>query len=136
MRVPARSLVAGRAEAPLLALDEPLSLWGGVDQESGRIIDPHHPQRGATLSGVILAMPYGRGSSTASSVLAEMIRLGTSPKGVVLSRADPIIVLGSLVAAELYGRSVPVVVVDGADFELIGHYTRAAIDTEGLALGV
>lgn len=133
MRVPARSLVPGRAEAPLLALAEPLSLWGGVDQESGRITDPHHPQQGASLSGVVLAMPYGRGSSTASSVLAEMIRLGTSPAGIVLARPDPIVVLGALVASELYGRFVPVVVVE-ADFELMSRYSRAIVDLEAVLL--
>ena len=35
--------VAGRA----LVLDEPLSLWGGMDPATGEVIDAHHPQRGA-----------------------------------------------------------------------------------------
>lgn len=134
MRIATRALVTGQAAGPLLVLEEPLSLWAGVDQETGRITDPHHPQRGAIVSDTILAMAYGRGSSTASSVLAEMIRLGTAPKGIVLSRADPIIVLGALVAAELYGRSMPVVVVGSADFGLMSRYTGAILDTEGIWL--
>jgi hypothetical protein len=133
-RIPARALVRGRGSGPVLALDEPLSLWGGVDRETGRISDPHHPQLGATISGTILAMPSGRGSSSASSVLAEMIRMGTAPDGMVLSRTDPIIVLGALVATELYGRSMPVVVVDAGDFELLSVCGRAAIDADGVSL--
>jgi predicted aconitase with swiveling domain len=34
-----------------LVLDEPLSLWGGVDPATGEIIDAHHPQRGVNVSG-------------------------------------------------------------------------------------
>ena len=103
-------LVPGAASADALVLDEPLSLWGGLDVESGRIIDGQHPQRGALVTGTILCMQHGRGSSSTSSVLAEAIRLGTGPAGIVLGEVDEILVLGALVAAELYGIAVPVIV--------------------------
>ena len=106
----ARTLVAGTAEGRALVLDEPLSLWGGLDPETGDIIDVRHPQRGANLTGRVLVMPSGRGSSSSSSVLAEAIRAGTAPAAIVLGEADPILALGSIVARELYGASVPVVV--------------------------
>jgi hypothetical protein len=55
-------------------------------------------------------MPSGRGSSSSSTVLAEAIRLGTGPAGIVLGAPDEIIVIGALVAAELYGSQMPVVI--------------------------
>ncbi len=70
-------MVAGEAEGEVLVLDEPLSFWGGVDETSGAIVDVHHPQRGAIVAGRILVMPAGRGSSSSSSVLAELIRAGS-----------------------------------------------------------
>jgi predicted aconitase with swiveling domain len=94
-----------------VVLDEPLSLWGGMDPESGRLIDQRHPQVGAELAGRILVMPSGRGSSSSSSVLAEAIRARTAPAGIVLSEPDGIIALGALIARELYGRSIPVIVL-------------------------
>jgi predicted aconitase with swiveling domain len=106
-----RTLVAGRAAGPALVLTEPLSFWGGFDVTTGRIIDRQHPQRGACLSGAIVVMPAGRGSSSAPSVLAEAIRLGTAPAGIVLAEADMIVALGAVVADELYGRACPVVVL-------------------------
>lgn len=133
--IPVRPLVPGHAAARVLVLEEPLSLWGGVDQITGRITDPHHPQRGETISGMILVLPHGRGSSTTSSVLAEMIRIGTAPAGIVLSRADPIIVLGALVAAELYGRFVPIVVAEGDAFDVITHRAHAVLDADRARLG-
>ena len=48
-------------------------------------------------------------------LLAEAIRLGTGPLGIVLARPDPILTVASLVAQSLYGVRCPVVVcaIDG-----------------------
>ena len=52
-------------DAPLaLVLTEPLSLWGGMDPAIGLLIDARHPQRGMSLTGRIVVMPSGRGSSS------------------------------------------------------------------------
>lgn len=106
----ARTLVAGEARGPALVLSEPLSFWGGLDPATGAIVDVHHPQRGAVVTGTVLVMPGGRGSSSSSSVLAEAIRAGTAPAAIVLAEPDPIIALGALVALELYEVAVPVLV--------------------------
>jgi len=110
----ARPLVAGEAAGPALVLEAPLSLWGGMDPHSGRVGDHHHPQFGASVSGRILVMPSGRGSSSSSSVLAEAIRLGTAPLAILLAEPDEILVLGALVAQHLYGRTCPVLVLPEA----------------------
>ena len=105
-----RILVEGHATGPALVLDEPLSLWGGLDPATGVIVEANHPQRGSVVTGTILVMPSGRGSSSSATVLAEAIRAGTAPAGIVLGEPDDIIVIGALVAVELYGISTPVVV--------------------------
>ena len=98
-------------EPTALVLDEPLSLWGGVDPATGEVIDVHHPQRGANISGRVLVMPAGRGSSSSASVLAEAVRAGTAPVAILLGEPDLILSIGSAVAEELYGVRVPVVVL-------------------------
>ena len=95
---------------PALILEEPLSFWGGIDPETGEVVDVRHPQHGANVTGRILVMSSGRGSSSSSSVLAEAIRAGTAPAAIVLGEADPILALGAIVARELYGKITPVVV--------------------------
>jgi predicted aconitase with swiveling domain len=112
-----------------LVLDEPLSLWGGIDPATGAIIDVHHPQHGANVSGRVLVMRSGRGSSSSASVLAEAVRAGTAPAAIVLGEPDLILSIGSAVADELYDKRVPVVVlapdridaiVDGQPVDIIG----------------
>jgi predicted aconitase with swiveling domain len=105
----------GVAEAPALVLRVPLSLWGGIDVETGRIIDRSHPHVGECAAGRVLVMPAGRGSSSSSAVLAEALRLGTGPVAIVLGAPDPILTVGALVAETLCRVRCPIVVcaIDG-----------------------
>jgi hypothetical protein len=112
-----RFLLPGEARGEVVVLDEPLSMWGGFDPATGEVIDRHHPQAGISLTGRVVVMPSGRGSSSSSTVLAEAIRLGTAPAAIVLRQPDDIILLGALVAKELYGMVCPVAVADGVDYE-------------------
>ncbi|MBA2302103.1 MAG: DUF126 domain-containing protein [Acidobacteria bacterium] len=106
----ARSYAIGDAVGAALVLSQPLSFWGGIDVETGRIIDHSHPDLGRSVTAAILVMPAGRGSSSSSSVFAESIRRGTGPAAIVLATSDPILTVGALVAHSLYGVSCPVVV--------------------------
>jgi predicted aconitase/predicted aconitase with swiveling domain len=108
--------IAGHAEGEVLALDDALSFWGGVHESSGDIIDTHHPQHGARVTGRILLMPRGRGSSSSSSVLAELIRNGSAPAAILLGAPDPILALGAMVAEALYGRTTPMATLDAATY--------------------
>jgi predicted aconitase with swiveling domain len=127
-----QSLSAGFAAAPALVLAEPLSFWGGIDVESGRVIDRSHPDLGASVTGTILVLPGGRGSSSSSSVLAECLRRGTGPSAILLSIPDPILTVGAIVARTLYGVSCPIVVcsIDGLR---TGVELRVAADDDGRA---
>ena len=106
------SLVAGAAAGRAVVLDEPLSLWGGLDPATGVIIDAHHPQNGVHVGETILVMPSGRGSSSSSSVLVEAVRRGTNPLALLLFEADDILILAAIVAKVLYGVVVPVGLLD------------------------
>jgi uncharacterized protein len=104
-------LVPGAAAGAPLLLAEPLSFWGGLDPATGRVIDRWHPDHGRCLTGHVLMMERGRGSSSGSSVLAEAIRRGTAPAAILLASRDAIVTTGALVATELYGTSCPVVCI-------------------------
>ncbi|KQR81817.1 aconitase subunit 2 [Burkholderia sp. Leaf177] len=111
------ALCAGVARAEKIVLEKPLSFWGGYDCDAGLIIDKTHPQYGESLAGKIMIMAHAKGSSSSSSVLAEAIRNGTGPAGIVLRDRDLIISIGAIVADELYGVVVPVVCLASQDFE-------------------
>ena len=114
-----------------LVLDEGLSLWGGMDPATGELIDAHHPQRGASLSGRIVVMPSGRGSSSSASVLAEAVRAETAPAAIVLAEPDLILAIGSAVAEELYGVVVPVLVLSPQELAAIPDGAELRIGADG-----
>jgi uncharacterized protein len=126
--VPVRVLVPGSASGPVLVLEEPLSFWGGLDPETGRIIDARHPQAGRSVAGRVLLMPSSRGSSSSSSVLAEAIRQGTAPVAIVLGRVDTIVAVGALIATELYDRGCPVVVMAPSDYKKAARFSTLEVD--------
>ena len=132
----ARCLVEGEAEGLLALWSTPLSFWGGFDSADGRVIDRSHPAFGSVISGRVLAMPSGRGSSSASSVLAEAVRRCTAPAAILLAMPDPIIAVGAIVARRLYGRTCPVLVCSPADFAALadGETVRIAAASGGTAM--
>jgi len=128
-------IVAGDAAGVAVVLDEPVSFWGGFDAETGCIIDQHHPQCGVRLSGAIICMQSGRGSSSASSVLAESIRLGTAPAAFVLQESDEILALGVIVGEEIYGVATPIVIATSAPAGQVKTGDRVSIAGSQLSLG-
>ena len=122
------SEISGRA----LVLDEGLSLWGGMDSATGELIDARHPQRGVSLTGRIVVMPSGRGSSSSASVLAEAVRARTAPAAILLGEPDLILSIGSVVAEELYGIVVPVVVLSADALSSIHDGAELRVGPEGV----
>ena len=126
----ATTLAPGQANAAPVVLAEPLSFCGGLDAATGRVIDRWHPQHGLFIAGGILVMESGRGSSGGGPVLAEAIRLGVAPVGIVLMRPDPILTVGALVAGQLYGHHCPIVLADARDWPRITMAKRLVLDAE------
>ncbi|MFZ1399115.1 MAG: DUF126 domain-containing protein [Candidatus Promineifilaceae bacterium] len=130
----ANVLVAGTAVGTALVLDEPLSLWGGLNPETGEIIDRRHPQTGQIVSGRVLVLPSGRGSSSASSILLEAVKQGTAPAAILTSETDGILALGAAVAREMYDQSPPVLVLAGAGYSQIQTGQQVEVHADGTIL--
>ena len=128
-----RVLVPGETHGTVLKLDGPLSMWGGLDPETGEIIDRRHPQSGLRLTGHVVVMPFGRGSSSSSAVLLEAVRLDMAPAAFCLLEIDPILALGATVAQELYGKGPPVLVLVENDYRKLETGMTATIE-EGRVL--
>lgn len=127
----AQPLVSGQAHGPALVLPEPLSLWGGLDPQSGNIIDQRHPSLGLNVTGCVLVLPVGRGSSSASSILLEAVRCGTAPAAIITSEIDAILALGAAVAGEMYAKSPPVFVLEKPAYDQIRTGQFLSLEANG-----
>lgn len=126
-----RVLKAAAVEGPVLILEAPLSFWGAFEPRSGVILDVHHPQRGACLAGTVLLMRESKGSGSAPGGIAEAIRLGTAPAGIILVTPDINLAVGAEVAETLYGRGCAVVAVSEDDFISLCRAPRLSISVTG-----
>lgn len=129
--IQAKVIVSGEAEGDVLCLSEPLSLWGGLNPDTGEIIDRHHSASGENVTGRVLLMPSGRGSSSASSILLETVRQKTAPAGIILAEMDGILALGAVVAREIYEVDLPVVVVNVDNYQALQSSVFVQIASDG-----
>lgn len=124
-------VVPGTAEGELLVSDEPMSFWGGYDHETGDLIDKHHPLCGQNARGKVLGVPFTIGSSTTAAVFLQSIRDGTSPAAIITVGTDSFLALASIVAEEMYEKTVPVVSVSREDYAKLKIGDLVRIDESG-----
>ncbi|KJF71980.1 cis-3-hydroxy-L-proline dehydratase [Agrobacterium arsenijevicii] len=137
----ARSILPGVAEGAVIATTEALSFWGGVDPATGKVIDVHHPLHGVCLTGGVLFMPSSRGSCTGSGVLLDLILTGRAPCALVFCEAEDVLTLGALIAAEMFGRPLPVLRLDAENFARFSRASHVRIDektieADGVSLAI
>lgn len=120
-------LAGGDAEGAVLVCTEGLSFWGGVDPETGIIIDAHHPQHGACVTGNVLMMPTSRGSCSGSGVLLELALKGLAPAALVFSDDEEVLTLGALVSERIFARPVTVLRLQPDAYATLARSGRAGI---------
>jgi cis-L-3-hydroxyproline dehydratase len=120
-------VVPGAADGELLHADVGLSFMGGVDSSTGRVIDTHHPLHGKGVAGKVLALPSGRGSCSGSASLFELLLNGHAPNALIFCADEPILTLGVILAAEMFGVGIPVVRLSPADFAQLRSASRVSL---------
>ena len=63
--------------------------------------------------------PFGKGSSTGSLMILELLRLDLAPAGIINIRTEPLLATGPVVGKHFYGKSFPIVNVNESDFALL-----------------
>lgn len=131
MNITGNPVIPGCAAGRALVSSEPLSFWGGYDYHTGEIIDRRHPLSGEIAAGRVLCLPFSRGSSTTTAVLLEAVRAGAAPAAIVTTGVDSFFSLASVVADVMYGRPIPVIALEQADFARLRSGDWIEIDEQG-----
>lgn len=126
--VKCRPLVAGQGRGKILTTQQSISFWGGVDPNTGMIIDPRHELFDQSITGQVLAFPYGKGSAAAPLVLLELAKQATAPAAIINIETDPLLVAGPIISKHFYGRSIPVVTLAREAFDQLQSGQAATVD--------
>jgi predicted aconitase with swiveling domain len=93
-----RTIVPGKRRGETLVATKPISFLGGIDPDTGRIIEKNHDLHGECVKDKILCFPHGHGSTVGSYVLYALAKKHVAPKAIVNQTADPVVVVGAIIA--------------------------------------
>jgi predicted aconitase with swiveling domain len=93
-----RVIKQGRAAGPALVSTEPMGFLGGVDPESGLVIEQGHPLEGKSVAGTVLCFPYGKGSTVGSYTLYWMKKAGVAPAAILNTESETIVAVGAIIS--------------------------------------
>ncbi len=88
----------GEAEGEALVSKAPISFLGGVDPETGEIIEADHQLKGESIEDRVLVFPHGKGSTVGSYVLYQMASNETAPLAIINRATEAIVATGAILA--------------------------------------
>ncbi len=93
-----RSIAKGIGKGELIVSSEPISFLGGVNPDTGVVIDSKHELNGQSIKDKVLFIPGGKGSTVGSYVIFQMMKNNTAPKAIICLNAEPIIATGAIMS--------------------------------------
>jgi hypothetical protein len=120
-----RTIYKGMAQGEALVTSMGISFFGGVDPDTGIVVEQGHELEGQSISGKVLVFPTGKGSTVGSYTLYRLKRNGVAPAAIVNAQCETITAVGCIIA------EIPC--VDHIPLEPLQTGARLKIDgTQGL----
>ncbi|MCJ7537327.1 MAG: DUF126 domain-containing protein [Anaerolineales bacterium] len=98
MKWKGRKIYAGQATGEALVSKMGISFFGGVDPESGVVVERDHDLEGQSISGKVLVFPTGKGSTVGSYTLYRLKRAGKAPLAIINAECETITAVGCIIA--------------------------------------
>jgi len=98
MELKGRIISKGSGKGETLATSQPISFYGGVDPNTGEIIEKGHELQGKSVKGKILVFPTGKGSTVGSYTLYRMKKNGTAPAGIINKESETVVAVGAIIS--------------------------------------
>lgn len=127
LRLIGRVIQPGQAEGEALVSSAPVGFLGGVDPDTGIVIEVGHPLAGQCLAGKVLVFPTGKGSTVGSYTLYRLARRGLAPCALINARSEAIVAVGAIMA------EIPM--LDQVDISLFHSGDHVGINGEEILIG-
>jgi uncharacterized protein len=121
-----RIIYKGKAEAEALVTTMPISFYGGVDPNTGVVIEKGHELQGQSVKGKILVFPQGKGSTVGSYTLYRLKKNGVAPAGMINRECETIIAVGAIIS------EIPT--IDKIDISKIKTGNKISIENDSVIL--
>jgi uncharacterized protein len=98
VKLKGRTIYAGVAEGQALVTGMGISFFGGVDPETGEVVERGHELEGQSIAGKVLVFPTGKGSTVGSYTLYRLKHAGRAPAAIVNAECETITAVGCIIA--------------------------------------
>ena len=98
MKIQGRCIYRGQVEGEALVTTMGVSFFGGVDPETGVVVEKGHPLEGQSIAGKILVFPTGKGSTVGSYTLYRLKRVGKAPAAILNRECETITAVGCIIS--------------------------------------
>lgn len=93
-----RMISPGKAEGEAIVTSEPIGFYGGIDIQTGIVIEKGHPLEGRSVNGKILVFPCGKGSTVGSYVIYGLKKNNVAPAAIINQETETIVATGVILA--------------------------------------
>jgi predicted aconitase with swiveling domain len=93
-----RAIQPGAVRGVALVSREPVCFLGGIDPETGIVVEAGHELEGQCITGRVLVFPTGKGSTVGSYTIYRMAKGGTAPVAIVNRESEAIVAVGAIIA--------------------------------------
>lgn len=122
MKLEGRKICKGETEGEVLATKDGISFYGGVEPETGKVVEKGHELEGQSVAGKILVFPEGKGSTVGSYVLYNLKKNGVAPKAIINKECETIVAVGCIIS------EIPC--VDRIEIEKLKTGIKVKVDAE------
>ena len=98
MKLEGRKIYKGIAKAEAIVTKDGISFYGGVDPETGIVVEVGHDLEGQSITGKVLVFPTGKGSTVGSYTMYRMKKNNMAPAAIVNEEIDTIIAVGCIIS--------------------------------------
>ncbi len=98
MKLQGRKIHPGHAQGEALVTAQGISFFGGVDPESGLVVERGHELEGQSIAGKVLVFPTGKGSTVGSYTLYRLKANGKAPLAIINAECETITAVGCIIA--------------------------------------
>jgi len=98
MELKGRIISKGTAQEQALVTCMPISFYGGVDPNTGEVLEKGHELQGKSVKGKILVFPTGKGSTVGSYTLYRLKKNGMAPAGIINRECETVVAVGAIIS--------------------------------------
>lgn len=122
IRLKAKPISKGKAEGEAIVTKMPISITGGLNPYTGKIVEKGHELEGQSVVGKVLVFPHGKGSTAGPWQFYVAYKRGNAPKAIINVKAEAVVAVSAIITNTPMVHKLeknPLEVIETGDFVIV-----------------